>query len=66
MSAFSINVGDLYVIRQKMTFDVNGERFPVRINFTKELSDEKLQQLAVLAKWIQDKEEEECNDQTVE
>lgn len=62
MSAHAINIGDLYVIRQKMTFDANGERFPVRIYFTKELSDEKLQQLAVFAKWIQDREENKRND----
>ena len=53
----AVRLVNLTVVRQKTTNDNLGIYFPVKIYFEKEISDEKLQLLAFLAKWIQDREE---------
>lgn len=59
--SFAIKLSDILVFRD-MPVLTGGpdsrEIFPITINFGKNINDKKLQQLAALAKWVQDNEED--------
>ena len=59
---YAVRLGNLSVIRQKTTTDSSGIYYPIKIYFDEELTDKKMEQLAVLAKWIQDREKGKCAD----
>ena len=49
-----IKLGDLLVSHEKSYMDTNaGERFPVKISFTRKLTDDELTQLAIQAALIE-------------
>ena len=55
----AVRLGNLSVVRQKTITNTNGIYYPIKIYFQKELTDKKMEQLAVLAEWIQDRKEGE-------
>lgn len=58
-----IKLGDITAYREKPIYSTqpNGIAYKITIAFAKELSDKKLRQLAALAKWVQDKEENDAD-----
>ena len=59
--SFAIKLSDILVFRNMPVPPGPAdscEIFPITINFVKSISDKKLQQLAALAKWVQDNEED--------
>jgi len=58
----AVSCGNLKVVRQKTINNTKGIYYPITIYFEKELTDSKMEQLAVLAEWIQDREKGKCAD----